>query len=184
MKYQLKDIISEYTEKNTNGEYEPVAVGKYGIRKRSDIYKKELAKDYSKNKVIRKNTMIVGMGSTQIDIGVLSSDDIYSVSPAYHTFSINSSIIRSEYLDYLFQAKNSLYTSRYMIASARQGKTVNLKDMLFETVDIPDFDVQQKTVEKINEIKDCISLEEKQLALYDELIKSRFIGQEDLLYAI
>ena len=175
MKYQLKDIISEYTEKNTNGEYEPVAVGKYGIRKRSDIYKKELAKDYSKNKVIRKNTMIVGMGSTQIDIGVLSSDDIYSVSPAYHTFSINSSIIRSEYLDYLFQAKNSLYTSRYMIASARQGKTVNLKDMLFETVDIPDFDVQQKTVEKINEIKDCISLEEKQLALYDELIKSRFI---------
>ena len=175
MKYQLKDIISEYTEKNTNGEYDPVAVGKYGIRKRSDIYKKELAKDYSKNKVIRKNTMIVGMGSTQIDIGVLSSDDIYSVSPAYHTFSINSSIIRSEYLDYLFQAKNSLYTSRYMIASARQGKTVNLKDMLFETVDIPDFDVQQKTVEKINEIKDCISLEEKQLALYDELIKSRFI---------
>ena len=175
MKYQLKDIISEYTEKNINGAYDPVAVGKYGIRKRSDIYKKELAKDYSKNKVIRKNTMIVGMGSTQIDIGVLSLDDIYSVSPAYHTFSINSSIIRSEYLDYLFQAKNSLYTSRYMIASARQGKTVNLKDMLFETVDIPDFDVQQKTVEKINEIKDCISLEEKQLALYDELIKSRFI---------
>ena len=68
MKYQLKDIISEYTEKNTNGEYEPVAVGKYGIRKRSDIYKKELAKDYSKNKVIRKNTMIVGMGSVSVPI--------------------------------------------------------------------------------------------------------------------
>ena len=45
MEYSLKEILTEFTEKNVNLLYEPVAVGKYGIRKRSDIYKKELSKD-------------------------------------------------------------------------------------------------------------------------------------------
>ncbi len=175
MKYLLSDLIKEYTERNAQSLYKPVAVGKYGIRQRSDIYKKELAKDYSKNKVIKKDTMIIGMGSTQIDIGVLCDDAIYSVSPAYHTFYINKNVVKSKYFDYLLQAKNTLYTSKYMIASARQGKTVNLKDMLLECVDIPSFDEQEKTIDKIETIKDAIKVEENGLKLLDELIKSRFI---------
>ena len=47
MLYRLEEVITEYSEKNTSGLFKPVAVGKYGIRQRSDIYKKELAKDYS-----------------------------------------------------------------------------------------------------------------------------------------
>lgn len=184
MIYILKDVIKEYSEKNTENLYEPVAVGKYGIRKRNEIYKKELASDYSKNKIIRKDTMVIGMGSTQIDFGILSDDNTYSVSPAYHTFKINTSIIKSEYFDLLLKAKNVEYTKKYMIASARQGKSVNLKDFIFENVSIPSFDQQDKIVNDISKIKEAILLEEKQQNLYNELIKSRFIGQEDLLYAI
>lgn len=87
---KLGDVIKEYKEKNTDNKYKPVAVGRYGIRKREDIYSKELAKDYSKNKLIYKNTLTVGMGSKQIDIGILTEDEIYAVSPAYHTFRINN----------------------------------------------------------------------------------------------
>ena len=57
MKYKLNQILTKYSEKNTNN-YEPVAVGRYGIRKRSDIYKKELSNDYLKNKVIFQNVLI------------------------------------------------------------------------------------------------------------------------------
>ena len=175
MKYLLSDILKEYSEKNSLNKYYPVAVGKYGIRKRSDIYKKELAKDYSKNKVIRKNTLIVGMGSTQIDIGVLSSDEIFSVSPAYHTFNISDKIVDSRYLDLLFLSKNNEYTQKYMIASARQGKTVNLKDLLKEIIEIPNFEQQYEIINKIEKIKKFIQFEEENISYYEELIKSRFI---------
>lgn len=65
---KLGDVIKEYKEKNTDNKYKPVAVGRYGIRKREDIYSKELAKDYSKNKLIYKNTLTVGMGSIGVSL--------------------------------------------------------------------------------------------------------------------
>ena len=67
---ELRKFITEYKQKNEKNEFKPVAVGKYGIRTRESIYSKELAKDYSKNKIIFKNTLTVGMGSRQIDIGI------------------------------------------------------------------------------------------------------------------
>ena len=175
MKYKLNEIITEYTEKNTDNLYQPVAVGKYGIRQRSDIYKKELAKDYSKNKVIKQDTMIIGMGSTQIDFGVLSDNKVYSVSPAYHTFKINTSIVKSDFFALLLKAKNEILTRKYMIASARQGKSVNLKEMVLEEVIIPDFDTQQQIIERVSSINNLISIEKNRIALFDELVKSRFI---------
>ena len=85
----LSAFLVEYNERNNENKYKPVAVGKYGIRTRESIYSKELAKDYSKNKVIYKNTLTVGMGSVQIDIGILTDDITYSVSPAYHTYRVS-----------------------------------------------------------------------------------------------
>ena len=112
MKYSLIDILTQYSEKNIDNKYEPVAVGKYGIRKRSDIYKKELAKDYSKNKLIYKDTLTIGLGSKQIDFGVLKDDCIYSVSPAYITFKIDGSIIKADYLELYLESNNHYYTEK------------------------------------------------------------------------
>lgn len=174
MKYKLLDLLTEYKETNKDSLYEPVAVGKYGIRKRNEIYKKELSDDYSKNKVIRDNTLIVGMGSNQIDIGVLSDDEIYSVSPAYHTYRINIQVVGSDYLDLLFKANNANYFRKYSIATARQGKKIDLKSLLNEIVDIPSFEEQDIIIGKIFDINELIRIEEKSLSLLDELTKSRF----------
>ena len=118
------------------------------------------------------------MGSTQIDFGVLTENEIYSVSPAYHTFKINTSIINSKYFEYLLQAKNKRYTQKYMIASARQGKTVNLKDLMKESIEIPSFDEQELIIERIALIGKLMKNGENELNLLNELIKSRFVRQE------
>ena len=124
----LGSYLHEYSEKNTANSLQSVAIGKYGIRKREDIYSKELSTDYSKNKVIHKDTLIIGMGSTQIDIGILTSDDCYCVSPAYTTYRIRD--IDSFYLQEYLIDLNPLLSVRYMITSARQGKAVNKEDLM------------------------------------------------------
>ena len=124
----LGSFLEEYSEKNAANNLQSVAVGKYGIRKREDIYSKELSADYSKNKVIHKDTLIIGMGSTQIDIGILLTDNCYCVSPAYTTYRIKG--INSFYLQEYLIELNPLLSIRYMITSARQGKTVNKEDLM------------------------------------------------------
>lgn len=129
---KLHEVLSEYTEKNTNNDLIPIAVGKYGIRLRSEIYTKELSEDLSKNKVVTKNTLIIGMGTKQIDIGILLDDITYCVSPAYTTYKINN--IDAFYLNELLIHINPLLSNKYMITSARQGKSVNKKDLLKHTI--------------------------------------------------
>lgn len=175
MNYKLSALMSQYTDKNINNQFEPVAVGRYGIRKRSDIYKKDLASDYSKNKVIYKDTLTIGLGSKQIDVGVLTEDAIYSVSPAYTTFKINTSVVKSQYLELFFKAFNDVLTQKYMIASARQGKKVDIKSMLNEEIFIPDFDVQEQVISNINLLVRAMEKDERIVSLYDELTKARFV---------
>lgn len=175
MKYTLNQILTLYSEKNTENLYEPVSVGKYGIRKRSEIYKKELADDYSKNKLIYKDTLTIGLGSKQIDFGILKEDIIYSVSPAYSTFKINNKIVFSEYLELFFFANNDVLTKKYMIASARQGKKVDIANMLNESIDVPNFEEQANIIRNISIIYSAQSKDKKLLDLFDELVKSRFV---------
>ena len=125
---KLKDVLDEYSQKNVKNSLIPVSVGKYGIRFRNEIYKKELSGNLSTNKIIFKNTLIIGMGSTQIDIGFLMDDVMYCVSPAYTTYVIHG--IDSLYLDEYLKKINSLLSKKYMIIGARQGKSVNKKELM------------------------------------------------------
>ena len=175
--HSLSDYLSEYTERNVNNFYTPVAVGKYGIRKREEIYSKELAADYSKNKVIRQNTLIIGMGSTQIDIGILLIDEIYCVSPAYTTYKIKN--INASYLNELLTFLNPLLSKKYMIISSRQGKSVNKDELLAHKIFVHTNEIQIKIAElfhflyaKIKKEKDILELYKKQKAY---LLKNMFI---------
>ena len=170
---KLGDVIKEYKEKNTDNKYKPVAVGRYGIRKREDIYSKELAKDYSKNKLIYKNTLTVGMGSKQIDIGILTEDEIYAVSPAYHTFRINN--IDANYLRYCLDACNADMSERFMIASARQGKSVDFKKMLEYEIPVYSESDTQTILYNLSKIENIILNLDSQLEKMELLVKSRFI---------
>lgn len=175
MKYKLKDFLTEYKELNTQSSYQPVAVGKYGIRNRNEIYKKDLSLDYSKNKVISLNSLIIGMGSNQIDIGILLEDQKYSVSPAYHTYRINTDIVDSKWLNYLFKVNNQFYFNKYSIHSVRQGKSVDLKTFFEEELNIPSFNIQHIICTKLKNIESVIDREQKNIDYYNILIKSRFI---------
>lgn len=174
-KYYLYELLTQYKEKNINNLYEPVAVGKYGIRKRSEIYKKELSKDYSKNKLIYKDTLTIGLGSNQIDIGVLEEDNIYSVSPAYTTFKINTTVVKSSYLNFYFKVFNNFLSKKYLIASARQGKKVDIDNLLLEQISIPKFTEQERVIKNLNFLYSIQRQQQQQLGRIDDLVKSRFV---------
>ena len=171
--YPLSTFLTEYSEKNGGNTYRPVAVGRYGIRTRESIYSKELAKDYSKNKLIHKNTLTVGMGSVQIDIGVLTDDITYSVSPAYHTYKIAG--VNAEYLRYCLECRNQDMFSRFVKRGSRQGKTIDLKRWLTYEIPVYDENRQQEIVDRLNQISELIEKRQEQLVQLGELVKSRFI---------
>lgn len=170
---KLGELLEEYKEKNVENKYKPVAVGKYGIRKREDIYKKELAKDYSKNKLIYKNTLTIGMGSKQIDIGILSDDVIYSVSSAYHTFKISG--VDANYLRYCLESRNADMSERYMIASARQGKSVDIKRLLQYEIPIYSESDTKEILCNLQRIEQIIKNIDEQKYKMEMLIKARFV---------
>lgn len=169
----LDSFLTEYKEKNEGNKYRPVAVGRYGIRTRESIYSKELAKDYSKNKLIFKNTLTVGMGSTQIDIGVLSEDATYAVSPAYHTYRIHD--INSDYLRYCLECRNQDMFVRYVKRGSRQGKSIDLKRWITYRIPVYPESVQAEIVKRLDSVKAILSLREQELNALDDLIKARFV---------
>lgn len=169
----LSNFLTEYSEKNDENKYRPVAVGRYGIRTRESIYSKELAKDYSKNKLIYRNTLTVGMGSVQIDIGVLTDDTTYSVSPAYRTYKIAG--IHAAYLRYCLECRNQDMFSRFAKRGSRQGKAIDLKRWL--TYEIPVYDeiMQAEIVDRLDRVSRLIEKRQEQLLQMDELVKARFV---------
>lgn len=172
-KVKLGNLLEEYCERNDNQKYKAVAVGKYGIRKREDIYSKDLSKDISKNKIIKKDTLTIGMGSTQIDIGILTEDDIFCVSPAYTTYKIKK--CNSKFLEYYLEYLNPKLSDLFMIVSARQGKNVDKDGMLRHEVMIPPIEEQEKIVKILKNIDSIINKYEKLLEEKNQFIKSQFV---------
>ena len=160
-KFKLGDFLTEYSERNTDNNIPVVAIGKYGIRRREDIYSKELSSDYSKNKVIRQNTLTIGMGSSQIDIGILTDDVAYSVSPAYTTYKIHG--INSSYLREYLIVINSLLSNKYMITSARQGKSVNKEELLNHELFIHNISEQAVIIAKFEILYKKLKIEKEML---------------------
>lgn len=173
----LGSFLEEYSEKNVAKNLQSVAVGKYGIRKREEIYSKELSADYSKNKVIRKNTLIIGMGSTQIDIGILTTDDCYCVSPAYTTYRIKG--VNSFYLQEYLIELNPLLSARYMITSARQGKAVNKEDLMKHLMTIHSENEQKEICQCFENLYSRLQIEKEMLLALQKqkafLLQSIFI---------
>lgn len=185
-KVRLGDLLEEYCERNINQEYKAVAVGKYGIRKREDIYSKELSKDLSKNKIIKQNTLTIGMGSNQIDIGILLEDEKYCVSPAYSTYKIKN--CNSKFLEYYLNLINPKISELFMIISARQGKSVDKEGLLKYKIKIPSIKQQENIVSILMNIDKIIykyeELIEYKKKYIDEKMIQLFGTTEDTMYPI
>lgn len=171
--YSLDTFLSEYKILNLNNQYRPVAVGRYGIRTRESIYSKELAKDYSKNKLIFKGTLTVGMGSNQMDIGILSDDEVYSVSPAYHTYRITN--INYDYLRYCLQCRNKDMFIRFMKRGSRQGKSIDLKRWIKYKIPVYPSKIQLDIVKRLNLVQSIILERKKELDNLEMFVKARFV---------
>ncbi|MBR3167326.1 MAG: restriction endonuclease subunit S [Erysipelotrichaceae bacterium] len=171
--HPLSEYLTEYKELNTDNKYRPVAVGRYGIRTRESIYSKELAKDYSKNKLIYKGTLTVGMGSVQMDIGILSDDTVYSVSPAYHTYRIAG--IDYDYLRYCLHCRNMDMFARYMKRGSRQGKSIDLSRWIAYEIPVYPAQTQAEIVVRLDTVQRIIDARRQELAALDDLIKARFV---------
>ncbi len=171
--HPLSEFLTEYKELNSENLYKPVAIGRYGIRTRESIYSKELAKDYSKNRLIHKGTLTVGMGSVQMDIGILSDDVTYSVSPAYHTYRIFG--INYDYLRYCLQCRNMDMFVRYMKRGSRQGKSIDLSRWISYEIPVYPENIQEEIVTRLDTVQRIINARNHELEALDELIKARFV---------
>ena len=171
--HPFSEYLTEYKELNVDNLYRPVAVGRYGIRTRESIYSKELAADYSKNRLIYKGTLTVGMGSMQMDIGILSDDVTYSVSPAYHTYQISG--VDYDYLRYCLQCRNMDMFTRFMRRGSRQGKSIDLSRWIGYEIPIYPLEVQTEIVDRLDRVQAIISARQQELQKLDDLIKARFV---------
>ena len=113
------------------------------------------------------------MGSVQIDIGVLTDNVTYSVSPAYHTYKISD--INSNYLDYCLQQRNQDMFIRYVKRGSRQGKSIDLKRWITYEIPVYPMEVQHEIVDNLNRVKKIITFRQHQLTELDNLVKARFV---------
>ena len=167
--YSLSCFLEEYTLKNLKNNLQVVSVGKYGIRQRNEIYSKVLSDDLSKNKVIFQDTLTIGMGTKQIDFGILSKNVEYCVSPAYRTYKIKN--INSEYLKYYLEIINNQLSRKYMIISARQGTTIDNKSFLKHQLVVHPILKQNYIVNVINIIRKYLTISDDILETHKDLKK-------------
>ena len=167
--YSLSCFLEEYTLKNLKNNLQVVSVGKYGIRQRNEIYSKVLSDDLSKNKVIFQDTLTIGMGTKQIDFGILSKNVEYCVSPAYRTYKIKN--INSEYLKYYLEIINNQLSRKYMMISARQGTTIDNKSFLKHQLVVHPILKQNYIVNVINIIRKYLTISDDIFETHKDLKK-------------
>lgn len=158
---RLKKYLTFQNETVLDRNIEPVSVGVNGIRLRSEIYTKELSSDYSKNKVIRENNLCFGIGTNNIVYDILFENKTYCVSPAYKVFTING--IDPFYLKCYLDTFNEYYSKKYMIISARQGKSVDMDGLLNERIYVPSFENQISFSNAMKSIDELITILNRQV---------------------
>lgn len=125
---KFKDCVIETKERV--GDLENIteySVGNHGIYPRKEKYKKQLSKDSSKNKLVKKSSIVFGMGNKDVNWGIMK-DDIGSVSSAYYVFLIQR--VDHLYLDLFINSKCN-YFSNIIKPTSRQGQSID-KDMFLD----------------------------------------------------
>lgn len=167
---KIKTLLKNRTEYVGDRNIQPVSVGIYGIRLRSDVYEKVLSDDYSKNKVIKKNDLCFGIGTNNIVYDVLFEDEIYCVSPAYRVYEVIN--VDPYYLKSYLDTYNGYLSNKYMIISVRQGKSIDMKGLLNEKIYLPSIDVQKKIRTVLENLDRTIELLKQKKELSETKYKS------------
>ena len=177
-KVKLKRFLTEYSVRNKSGKDYPV----YSVTNSSGFCTEYFTKDVSSND--KTNYKIVPFGyfaynPSRINVGSVDCQEVEEnviVSPLYNVFKCSESLDR-HYLKYFFKSR---YGQNLINANTSGSVRANLK---FET--LCEFEIsnrslneQKEAVEIFENINNLIENEKHSLFLLDELIKSRFVGQE------
>ena len=175
MKVRLGDYIEEYSVRNKKGEDIPVysVTNTQGFCK--DYFGKEVAsKDKKTYKIVPRGCF--AFNPSRINVGSVDwqrNEERVIVSPLYNVFSV------SEQLDqqYLYYYLKSDFALQRIRAVAPGSVRDNLKlAMLYEfPIELPEITEQRIIVDKLDRVKQIISLREKEVQALDDLIKARFV---------
>lgn len=169
---KFKDILVERIERQGKSDFVISSVGINGLRNRDEIYSKELAKDYIDNKVVRKNDIAFGLASDSIVYGINTQTMVCSVSPAYKVFNIVHCNV--DFLGYYLKAANRRLSQKYLIISARQGKSIDFKGFLNQAFFFPSCKEQK-------EIVGILNLANKEIALLKKVLEQYRIQKRGLM---
>ena len=174
-KIKLGKYIEEYSQKNRTRKPYPV----YSVTNSNGFCTEYFTKDVSSED--KSGYKLVPYGyfaynPSRINVGSVdcqTKEETVIVSPLYTVFKVSEGL-DIEYLRYFFKSNYC----KYLIKSKVSGSVrFNLKFDTLKTFEINEIgpEEQKKAVDLFISIEDLIKTEEKELALCDELIKSRFI---------
>ena len=172
---KLGNFISEYSVRNRAGDDIPV----YSVTNKEGFCRDYFSKDVASQE--RSTYKIVPRGCfaynpSRINVGSVDwqrKEDRVIVSPLYVVFSVSKELDQ-QYLYYYLKSEKCLY---YIKELASGSVRDNLKLSMLKEFTIPNITLeeQRKAVTVLEQTDRLITLQERQMTVLDELVKSRFV---------
>lgn len=177
---KLGNFISEYSVRNRAGDDIPVysVTNKEGFCR--DYFSKDVAsQDRSTYKIVPRGCF--AYNPSRINVGSVDwqrKEDRVIVSPLYVVFSVSKGLDQ-QYLYYYLKSEKCLY---YIKELASGSVRDNLKLSMLKEFTIPNITLeeQRKAVMVLEQTDRLIALQERQMTVLDELVKSRFSEQVEV----
>ena len=113
-----------------------------GVHLRSENFSKTITNNSAKNKLAYCGDLIFGMSREILNFGVMK-DEIGSVSPAYHVYEIDDSIMNPEFLEIYMRLFDSYFLS-LIKPGAREGQVLDKNEVQTKLVLCPPIDLQNQ----------------------------------------
>ena len=123
----LSNLFEEIRERDVAGEYPEYSSTNDGLIPRDDLFKKQLSRSRSGNKIVRKGYFVFGLSRKVLNFGMMT-DKMGAVSPAYRVFRLKHGIINEEML-YDYMRTNIDYCFQIVSSSSREGQSISLESL-------------------------------------------------------
>ena len=140
---EMGSILTPYNERV--GEMKNIpeySTTNQGILPRAEKFNKSLSKNSAKNKIVRKGNIVFGMSREIFNFGVMK-DEIGSVSPAYHVYTINNEYVLPDFLE-IYMRICSEYFMSLIKPGAREGQVLDKEELKQKLVLCPPLELQAK----------------------------------------
>lgn len=140
----------------------------------TDTIDNEAIRLIHKRSQIKKGDILFASIGRMGDIYIIEEEPLgWDINESVFAFTLDTSIIRQKYFNYIFKAKSTL---DYLMANSsgstfKSIKMNQLKKMIF---DIPQLEKQDQIVTILDRICNKIELQKQEIFLLDNLIKARF----------